>query len=121
VVLVEPPNGSPGFHERATLVFLQLTQGMEIVNVERAAGRDDFHVVRIIFRSKNRTTWKSSLPPTFNVDRPNAFHEIEYKAAVPNGAIWRYRFSTNGTTLPVSVSFVVDRKTGEARFENAGR
>src|SRR5204863_4320580 len=27
-------------------------------------GRDDFHVVRIRFRSKNGTTWKSSLPPT---------------------------------------------------------
>jgi hypothetical protein len=47
--LIEPPNGSPGFHDRATLVFLQLTQGMEIVNV----------------------------------DRPDAFHEIEYKAVVP--------------------------------------
>jgi hypothetical protein len=47
--LVEPPNGSPGFHDRATLVFLQLSQGMEIVNA----------------------------------DRPNAFHELGYKAAVP--------------------------------------
>lgn len=47
--LVEAPNGSPGFHDRATLVFLQLTQSMGIVNV----------------------------------DHPDAFHQIEYKEAIP--------------------------------------
>jgi len=30
------------------------------------AGRDDFHVVPIRFRSKNGKTWKSPLPATFN-------------------------------------------------------
>jgi predicted dehydrogenase len=29
-------------------------------------GKDDFHVVRIKLRSKDRTTWKSSLPTAFN-------------------------------------------------------
>jgi hypothetical protein len=47
--LNEPPNASPGFHDRATLAFMQLYTCMEIVNV----------------------------------DRPDAFHDPGYEAALP--------------------------------------
>jgi|ERR1043165_78018 hypothetical protein len=51
----------------------------------------------------------------------NRYPGARFDSLLANGATWRYRFSTNGTTLPVAVLVVVDRKTGKARFENVGR
>ena len=35
------------------------------------------------------------------------------------GQLWKYRFATNGTTIPSVL--VVDRKAAKARFENLSR
>lgn len=45
----------------------------------------------------------------------NRYPQAQIVSELKEGRTWRYRFSTNGITLPVVV--VVDRKAAKARFE----
>ena len=49
----------------------------------------------------------------------NRYPKAEIVSESNDGQTWKYRFSTNGTVVPVVV--VVDRKTAKARFENSSR
>lgn len=49
----------------------------------------------------------------------NRYPQAQIVSERSEGQTWTYRFSTNGTTLPLAV--VVDRKTAKAKFENVGR
>lgn len=49
----------------------------------------------------------------------NRYPEAQIVSQQEEGLTWKYRFSTNGVTLPVAV--VVDRKAGKAHFENVSR
>lgn len=49
----------------------------------------------------------------------NRYPQAQIASERNEGQTWTYRFSTNGTTLPVAV--VVDRKTAKARFEVVSR
>lgn len=46
----------------------------------------------------------------------NRYPEAQIVSELEQGTTWKYRFATNGVTLPVAV--VVDRKIGKAHFEN---
>lgn len=49
----------------------------------------------------------------------NRYPKAEIVSETSDGQTSKYRFSTNGTTVPAVV--VVDRKTAKARFENISR
>ncbi len=49
----------------------------------------------------------------------NRYPKAEVVSESNDGQTWKYRFSTNGTTVPAVV--IVDRKTAKARFENLKR
>lgn len=49
----------------------------------------------------------------------NRYPKAEITSESSDGQNWRYRFSTNGVTVPSTV--VVDRKAGKAHFEKAGQ
>jgi hypothetical protein len=49
----------------------------------------------------------------------NRYPKAEIVSESNDGQTWKYRFSTNGTTVPAVV--IVDRKTAKARFENLKR
>ena len=49
----------------------------------------------------------------------NRYPEAQLVSELGEGQTWRYRFATNGVTLPVTV--VVDRKTAKAHFEKISR
>ena len=49
----------------------------------------------------------------------NRYPRAEIVEEVGIGPIFKYRFATNDTVLPLTV--VVDRKTGKARFEKRNR
>ncbi len=49
----------------------------------------------------------------------NRYPQAEIVSELGEGQIWKYRFSTNGTVVPVVL--VVDRKAGKARFESVSR
>lgn len=49
----------------------------------------------------------------------NRYPKAEIVSEQGDGATWRYRFSTNGVTVPAVV--VVDRKAAKAHFENSSR
>ena len=49
----------------------------------------------------------------------NRYTQAQIVSESKEGQTWRYRFATNGTTLPVVL--VVDRKAAKARFENLRR
>jgi nitrous oxide reductase accessory protein NosL len=49
----------------------------------------------------------------------NRYPKAEIVSESNDGPIWKYRFSTNGTTVPAVV--IVDRTTAKAHFEKASR
>lgn len=49
----------------------------------------------------------------------NRYPGAQLISEVGEGQTWRYRFATNGVTLPVAV--VVDRKAGKAHFEKVSQ
>jgi hypothetical protein len=49
----------------------------------------------------------------------NRYPKAELVSEQGDGSTWRYRFATNGTTVPAEV--VVDRKAGKAHFEKVSR
>ena len=49
----------------------------------------------------------------------NRYPDAQIVSQREEGMTWKYRFATNGVTLPVAV--VVDRKAGKAHFEKAGQ
>ncbi len=49
----------------------------------------------------------------------NRYPQAQIVSESTEGQNWKYRFSTNGVVLPLVV--VVDRKSGQARFEKASR
>ena len=49
----------------------------------------------------------------------NRYPDAQIVSEQGEGQIWKYRFATNGTTVPSVL--VVDRKAAKARFENLNR
>lgn len=49
----------------------------------------------------------------------NRYPKAEIVSESNDGQTWKYRFATNGITVPAVV--IVDRKTAKARFENLKR
>lgn len=49
----------------------------------------------------------------------NRYPQAQIVSESAEGQKWKYRFSTNGVVLPLAV--VVDRKSGQARFEKVNR
>ena len=49
----------------------------------------------------------------------NRYPQAEIVSEQGEGQTWKYRFSTNGTVVPVVL--VVDRKAGKAKFESVSR
>jgi hypothetical protein len=49
----------------------------------------------------------------------NRYPEAQIVSQQEEGQTWKYRFATNGVTVPVTV--VVDRKAGKAHFEKASQ
>jgi hypothetical protein len=49
----------------------------------------------------------------------NRYPDAKIVSEQGEGQLWKYRFATNGTTIPSVL--VVDRKAAKARFENLSR